>query len=162
MFYAAAALGGVWKTVSAGATWFNVTDSAPEIAGVTALEVAPSDPNVVYVGAGDRGLGMYKTSDAGKTWQHIGLEQNHGIAAILVDPRDANLVLAATLGDLRTRSERRGVYRSTDGGRTWSKVLYTDDETGATSIVWAASRYWLARSFSRCTAASASRRSVMS
>ena len=137
VFYAAAALGGVWKTVSAGATWFNVTDSAPEIAGVTALEVAPSDPNVVYVGAGDRGLGMYKTSDAGKTWQHIGLEQNHGIAAILVDPRDANLVLAATLGDLRTRSERRGVYRSTDGGRTWSKVLYTDDETGATSIVWA-------------------------
>src|SRR5580700_6742163 len=98
VFYAAASLGGVWKTVSAGATWFNVTDSVPEIANVTALEVAPSDPNVVYVGTGDRGLGMYKTIDAGKTWQHMGLE-NHAVGAILVDPHDANLVLAATGGN---------------------------------------------------------------
>jgi len=140
VFYAAAALGGVWKTVSAGATWFNVTDSVPEIAGVTAIEVAPSDPNVVYLGAADRGLGMYKSSDAGKTWQPIGLAQNHGIAAILVDPRDANLVLAATQGDPRAKSEQRGVYRSADGGRTWTKVLYQDDETGASSMVWAFDR----------------------
>jgi photosystem II stability/assembly factor-like uncharacterized protein len=136
VFYAAASLGGVWKTVSAGATWFNVTDSVPEIANVTALEVAPSDANVVYLGTGDRGLGMYKTIDAGKTWQHMGLE-NHAVGAILVDPHDANLVLAATGGDPRAKSDQRGVYRSSDGGRTWSKVLYKDDETGASSIVWA-------------------------
>jgi photosystem II stability/assembly factor-like uncharacterized protein len=136
VFYAAASLGGVWKTVSAGATWFNVTDSVPEIANVTALEVAPSDPNIVYLGTGDRGLGMYKTADAGKTWQHLGLA-NHAVGAILVDPHDANLVLAATGGDPRAKSDHRGVYRSADGGRTWTKVLYTDDETGASSIVWA-------------------------
>ncbi len=137
VFYAAAALGGVWKTVSAGATWFNVTDAVPEIANVTALEVAPSDPDVVYLGTGDRGAGMYKSTDAGKTWRHIGFTEGHGISSILVDPRDPNLVLAATLGDLRAKTAERGVYRSTDGGRTWNKVLYKDDETGANSIVWA-------------------------
>ncbi len=137
VFYAAAALGGVWKTVSAGATWFNVTDSVPEIANVTALEVAPSDPNVIYLGTGDHGAGMYKSTDAGATWRHIGLEDHHGISAILVDPRDPNLLLAATLGDLRVKSDERGVYRSTDGGRSWTKVLYKDDEMGAFSVVWA-------------------------
>ena len=137
VFYAAAALGGVWKTVSAGATWFNVTDANPEIVNVTALEVAPSDSNVVYLGTGDRGRGMYKSTDAGTTWRHIGLEDHHGISAILVDPHDPNLVLAAALGDLRNKSDRRGVYRSADGGRTWTKVLYKDDEMGAFSVVWA-------------------------
>ena len=137
VFYAAAALGGVWKTVSAGATWFNVTDSIGQLANVTALEVAPSDPNVVYLGAGDRGLGMYVSRDAGVSWRHMGLEQNHGIAAILVDPHDPNLVFAATQGDPRAKSDRRGVYRSTNGGGTWTKVLYLDDETGASSLAWA-------------------------
>lgn len=137
VFYAAAALGGVWKTTSAGATWFNVTDSVPEIANVTALEVAPSDFNVVYLGTGDRGLGLYKTNDGGKTWRHLDGAPSHGIANILVDPRDANLVLAATLGDPRAKSDRRGVYRSKDGGGTWNKVLYKDDQTGASSMVWA-------------------------
>src|SRR5579872_1409138 len=93
IFYAASMLGGVWKTVSAGETWFNVTDSVPEIAQITAVEVAPSDSKIVYIGAADRGSSMYKTTDGGKTWQHIGLEQNHGVAAILVDPHNANLVL---------------------------------------------------------------------
>jgi photosystem II stability/assembly factor-like uncharacterized protein len=137
VFYAAAALGGVWKTVSAGATWFNVTDSVPEIANVTAIEVAPSDPNVVYLGTGDRGLGLYKTTHAGQTWQHIGLERNHGVSNILVDPHDANLVLAATQGDPHAQSDQRGVFRSTDGGRTWTRVLYKDNETGAFSLIWA-------------------------
>ncbi len=123
--------------MSGGETWFNVTDSVPEIAEISAVEVAPSDSNIVYIGAADRGSGMYKTSDGGKTWQHIGLEENHGVSAILVDPRDANLVLAATQGNPRAKSEHRGVYRSADGGRTWTKVLYKDDETGASSIVWA-------------------------
>ncbi|HTX36249.1 MAG TPA: hypothetical protein VME43_14565, partial [Bryobacteraceae bacterium] len=109
VFYAAAALGGVWKTVSAGATWFNVTDSVPEIANVTALEVAPSNPSVVYLGTGDRGAGMYKSTDAGASWRHIGLDDHHGISAILVDPHDPDMVLVAALGDLRVKSEKRGV-----------------------------------------------------
>ena len=135
VFYAAAALGGVWKTVSAGATWFNVTDSIPDLANVTAIDVAPSDSNIVYVGTGDRGRGMYKSTDAGQTWQHIGLEKNHGVSNILVDPHDPNLVLAATQGEPRALSDQRGVYRSTDGGRTWTRVLYRDDQTGASSMV---------------------------
>src|SRR5580658_3748684 len=82
VFYAAAALGGVWKTVSAGATWFNVTDSVPEIANVTSIAVAPSDSNVVYIGTGDRGLGLYKSTDGGKTWHNLGLEETHGVSDI--------------------------------------------------------------------------------
>ncbi|HKE24659.1 MAG TPA: hypothetical protein VKB88_19990 [Bryobacteraceae bacterium] len=135
-FYAAAALGGVWMTVSAGATWFNVTDSVPEIANVTSIEVAPSDADVVYLGTGDRGRGIYKTINGGKTWERIGPTE-HAISAILVDPHDPNLVLAAAEGDPRAKNDRRGVYRSTDGGRNWNRVLYKDDETGASSMVWA-------------------------
>ncbi len=137
VFYAAAALGGVWKTVSAGATWFNITDSAPEIANVTAIEVAPSDSKIIYLGTGDRGQGLYKSTDAGQTWQHIGPEISHGVSTILADPHDANLVLAAVQGDPRAKSEQRGVYRSTDGGRTWTRVLYKDDQSGASSLIWA-------------------------
>jgi len=136
VFYAAASLGGVWKTVSAGATWFNITDSVPEIANVTALEVAPSDPKIVYLGTGDHGLGMYKSYDAGLHWERIGL-QNHGISTILVDPHEAKLVLAATEGDPRAKSDQRGIFRSTDGGTTWTRVLYKDEETGASGMVWA-------------------------
>jgi photosystem II stability/assembly factor-like uncharacterized protein len=137
VFYAAAALGGVWKTVSAGATWFNVTDSVPELANVTSIAVAPSDSNVVYIGTGDRGLGLYKSTDAGKTWRHLGLQENHGVSDILVDPHDANLVLAATEGNPHSQNDQRGVYRSTDGGRNFTRVLYKDNETGAFSMVWA-------------------------
>src|SRR5580698_6960572 len=84
VFYAASSLGGVWKTVSAGATWFNVTDSVPEIANVTSIAVAPSDSNVVYIGTGDHGMGVYKSTDAGKTWHNLNLQENHGVSDILV------------------------------------------------------------------------------
>ena len=104
-FYIGLPLGGVWKTTSAGETWTPVFDAVTEASSVGALEVAPSDPNVIYVGMGDlitggginEGNGVYKSTDAGKTWQHLGLDETRQIPAILVDPRDPNLVLIAAM-----------------------------------------------------------------
>ena len=146
VFYAGLPLGGVWKTTSAGETWTPIFDGVTEVSSVGALEVAPSDPNVVYVGMGDlitggginEGNGVYKSSDAGRTWQHLGLDDTRQIPSILVDPRDPNLVLIAAQGDVHKKSETRGVFRSTDGGKTWTKTLYVDDSTGMQKITWAA------------------------
>ena len=137
-FYAGFPGGGVWKTTSAGTTWFPVFDAIKSVSSVGAVEVAPSDPNVIYVGTGDmltggtldQGNGAYKSIDAGKTWQHIGLEGSRHIQTILVDPRNPDIVLIGALGDHVAKSDVRGVFRSTDGGRTWSKPLYINDETG--------------------------------
>ena len=145
VFYAGLPLGGVWKTTSAGVTWFPVFDSVKEASSVGAIQVAPSDPNVIYVGMGDlitggginEGNGVYKSTDAGKTWQHMGLDDSKQIPSILVDPHDPNLVLVAAQGNIHTHTEERGVFRSTDGGKTWTKTLYVDNETGAQSIAWA-------------------------
>src|SRR5436309_1912470 len=105
VFYVGTPAGGVWKTTSAGATWYPVFDSIRSVSSIGAVEVAPSDPDVIYVGTGDlnsflegMGDGMYKSSDAGRTWRHIGLEGTQQITAILVHPRDPNLVLVAALG----------------------------------------------------------------
>jgi len=146
VFYAGLPLGGVWKTTSAGETWTPIFDGVTEVSSVGALEVAPSDPNVIYVGMGDlitggginEGNGVYKSIDAGKTWQHLGLDDTKQIPSILVDPRDPNLVLVAAQGDVHKKSETRGVFRSTDGGKTWTKTLYVDDSTGMQKITWAA------------------------
>ena len=146
VFYAGLPLGGVWKTTSAGETWTPIFDGVTEVSSVGALEVAPSDPNVIYVGMGDlitggginEGNGVYKSSDAGRTWQHLGLDDTRQIPSILVDPRDPNLVLIAAQGDVHKKSETRGVFRSTDGGKTWTKTLYVDDSTGMQKITWAA------------------------
>lgn len=145
VFYMGLPLGGVWKTTSAGVTWFPVFDDVKEASSVGSIEVAPSDPNVVYVGMGDlitggginEGNGMYKSTDAGKTWQHLGLDDTKQIPAILVDPKDPNLVLIAAQGDIHTHTENRGVFRSVDGGRTWKKTLYVDNETGGQDLAWA-------------------------
>ena len=145
VFYMGLPLGGVWKTTSAGTTWFPIFDSIKEASSVGAIEVAPSDPNVLYVGMGDmisggginRGNGVYKSTDAGATWQHLGLDKTDHIPSILVDPRDPNLVLVAAQGDNHAKSDVRGLYRSTDGGKTWTKTLYVDDETGVQKIAWA-------------------------
>ena len=144
-FYMGLPLGGVWKTTSAGRTWYPVFDDVKEASSVGSVEVAPSDPNVIYVGMGDlitggginEGNGMYKSTDAGKTWQHLGLDDTKQIPAILVDPKNPNLVLIAAQGNVHTHTEQRGVFRSTDGGKTWTKTLYVDNETGGQDLGWA-------------------------
>src|SRR6267143_1374041 len=146
VFYMGLPAGGVWKTTSAGETWTPIFDAITAASSVGAVEVAPSDPNVIYVGMGDlisggginEGNGVYKSVDAGATWRHLGLDDSRQIPAILVDPRDPNLVLIAAQGDVHKKSETRGVYRSTDGGQTWTKTLYVDDSTGVQKIAWAA------------------------
>jgi photosystem II stability/assembly factor-like uncharacterized protein len=130
VFYAATPQGGVWKTTSAGATWFPVFDAVTDVDSVGSVQVAPSDPNVVYAGTGDptngttNGNGMYKSIDAGKTWTHVGLEDTTKIPKIVIDPKDPNIVLACTMGDATHKGG--GVYRTTDGGKTWQNVLKPD------------------------------------
>src|SRR5437016_1248124 len=146
VFYVGTPEGGVWKTTSAGATWYPIFDSIRTVSSIGAVEVAPSDPNVVYVGTGDlnsyfdgRGDGMYKSSDAGRSWRRIGLEGTQQITSILVHPRDPNLVLVGALGGFfQTQSDARGVFRSTDGGANWVKTLYVDDKTGIGTLARAA------------------------
>jgi photosystem II stability/assembly factor-like uncharacterized protein len=146
VFYMGLPAGGVWKTTSAGTTWFPVFDAVKEVAAVGSIQVAPSDPNVIYAGTGDlvqggainEGNGVYKSADAGKTWQHLpGLENTKNIPALLVDPKDPSLVVIAARGNVREKTDQRGVFRTTDGGRTWTRTLAVDDEIGAQSIAWA-------------------------
>jgi len=140
-FYFGAAGGGVWKTVNAGATWQPVSDGLRS-ASIGAIAVAPSRPDTLYAGSGQpeprydiaAGDGMYRSDDAGAHWRAIGLEATRHIGAILVDPRDADTVLVAALGHMFGPDEERGVFRSTDGGRTWSKTLFADAQTGAVDL----------------------------
>src|SRR5438034_9736516 len=130
-FYFGSVGGGVWKTSNAGRTWKPVFDSQ-SAASIGAIGVAASDPNTVYVGTGEAdmrdsiqfGDGMYKSTDAGKTWKHIGLEATKQIGRVLVDPKNPNIVFVAALGNAYASSPDRGVYRSRDGGATWQQVLY--------------------------------------
>ena len=126
VFYVGTPQGGIWKTTSAGVTWFPIFDQVQSVDSVGAVQVAPSNPDIVYAGAGDPiggslGNGMWKSTDAGKTWQHTGLEDTVKIDRILVDPRDPNLVIVSALGD--DTHHGGGIYRSTDGARTWKNVL---------------------------------------
>jgi photosystem II stability/assembly factor-like uncharacterized protein len=142
-FYFGAVAGGVWRTRDAGITWQSLTDSVP-FASVGALAIAPSFPNIIYVGSGEAdmrsdityGQGMWKSADGGAHWQSIGLRDTRQIGRILVDPHDPNLVLVAALGHAYGGNPDRGVYRSTDGGQTWSKVLYRDEHTGAIDLAF--------------------------
>ncbi len=134
--------GGVWKTVNAGATWFPVTDAAQAVRGITALAVAQSQPSVVYAGTGSvfgshYSSGVWKSTDAGAHWQSTGLKNAGEIAWLLVDPHNPDLVLAATRGIDHRKGGARGVFRSTDGGRTWKLVLNAQPESGATYLSWA-------------------------
>lgn len=142
-FYFGAVAGGVWKTTDAGATWTPLTDGTP-ISSVGALAIAPSDHNVIYVGTGEAaprgdmtyGDGVYKSVDGGKTWSHIGLTDSRQIGALIVDPHDADTVLVAAFGHAFGPNKERGVYRTTDGGKSWTPVLYHDEQTGAIDVAF--------------------------
>ncbi len=143
VFYIGVNNGGVWKTTDYGHTWKPIFDDQPT-GSIGALAVAPSNPETIYVGSGEglqrpdlsTGDGIYKSTDGGKTWRHLGLRDAQQIGAILVDPRDPNLVYVAALGHPYGPNEERGVFRSADGGETWKKVLYKDENTGAIALAF--------------------------
>ena len=143
VFYIGVNNGGVWKTEDYGLTWKPIFDDQPT-GSIGAVEVALSDPNTIYVGSGEGlqrpdlsvGDGIYKTTDGGKTWRHLGLRDGQQIPAILVDPRNPNRVFAAVLGHPYGPNAERGVFRSTDGGESWRKVLYKDEHTGAVDLAF--------------------------
>ena len=142
VFYFGACAGGVWKTYDAGTYWENVSDGFFKTASVGAIAVAQSDPNVVYAGMGEScirgdvsyGDGVYKSTDGGGTWTHMGLEDTRHIARIRIHPGNPDLVYVAALGHAFGPNEERGVFRSTDGGKSWEKVLYRDEKSGAIDL----------------------------
>ncbi len=141
-FYFGHVNGGVWKTTDAGRTWVPIFDDQP-VASIGALAVAPSAPDVIYVGSGEStlrdstgfGNGVYKSTDAGRTWTHLGLSETQHIGKIAVDPKNPDVVFVAGVGHLYAANPERGVFRSRDGGRTWQKVLYKDENVGAVEVV---------------------------
>ena len=154
VFYFGAAAGGVWKTTDAGNTWKPIFDSTG-VASIGAIAVAPSNPNVIYVGTGEHGLrgdmtwgaGVFKSIDAGQTWTFLGLKDTRQIGAIIVDPNNPDIALVAAIGHAFGPNTERGVFRTVDGGKSWRRTLYRDADTGAvdvtydphdSKIVWAA------------------------
>ena len=143
VFYFGGASSGVWKSIDAGTNWQPLFDKQP-IASIGAIAVAQSDHNVIYVGSGEAcirgnisyGNGVYKSIDAGKTWKNVGLKDTQHIGAVIIDPRNPNIVFVAALGHAYGQNEERGVFRTTDGGATWQKVLYKDNKTGAIDVVF--------------------------
>src|SRR6185369_5120493 len=140
VFYAGAPIGGLWKTTSAGVTWFQIFDQFQNVDSIGAVQVAPSDPNVVYVGTGDSvqgpsGDGMYKSTDAGKTFVHIGLDETTKINKIVSDPKDPNVVIVSTQGDAKHAGA--GIYRTTDGGKTWENTLRPENANGTRDVEYA-------------------------
>src|SRR6516165_3070445 len=142
-FYFGAVGGGVWRSDNAGRTWEPIFDAEP-IASIGAIAVAPSDPNVIYVGSGEAdmrsdisyGNGVYKSADGGATWTHVGLADTRQIGRILVDPHDPKLVFVAALGHAYGPNRERGVFRSKDGGVSWTAVLFKDENTGAIDLAF--------------------------
>ena len=143
LYYMGATGGGVWKSENYGATWKNISDKYFDTSNIGAVAVAPSNPKVIYVGTGESdirntlltGDGMYKSTDAGKTWTKIGLAETHVISRIVVDPSNPDIVYVAALGHVWAPNPERGVYKSTDGGKTWKRILYVNDQTGAIDLV---------------------------
>lgn len=143
VYYMGTVGGGVWKTTDAGVTWRNVTHGQLGTSSVAAIAVAESDPNVVYVGMGEHAIrgvmtshgdGVYRSTDAGRTWEHLGLDRTRSISRIRVHPDDPDLVYVAAQGAPCGANEERGIYRSTDGGQTWERILYVDESSGASDL----------------------------
>jgi len=136
--------GGLWKTINNGLTWTSIFEGQSSYS-IGDFALAPSNPTIIYLGTGEHlkkprnftipGTGMYRSADAGKTWQHIGLEDSWSIAEIAVDPKSPNIVLVSVLGHLWTKNKNRGIYRTENGGKSWKQVLYVDDKTGGNDIV---------------------------
>ncbi len=142
LFYMGTTGGGVWKTIDGGAHWQNISDGYFG-GSIGAIAVSKEDPNVIYAGGGEvtvrgnvsSGSGMWKSDDAGKTWQSIGLKNSRHIPRIRIHPKNSDIVFAAVLGDLFKSSKERGIYRSKDGGKTWENVLFVNEDAGAVDLV---------------------------
>src|SRR6266516_4343198 len=140
-FYFGAVGGGLWKSTNAGRTWTPIFDSQP-VASIGAIAVAPSNPDILYVGTGEAdnrdsitfGNGMYKSTDAGATWTHMGLDATRQIGRVIVDPTNPDIAFVAALGHFYGPHPDRGVYRTRDGGGTWQKVLFKNDNVGAIDV----------------------------
>ena len=143
VFYVGSATGGLWKTVNNGTTWTVHFDDLDDVVSIGDVAINPNDANTVWVGSGENnnrqsgswGNGVYKSTDGGETWKHMGLSTSKHVARIIVDPVDHDVVYVAALGSLWGRGGERGVYKTTDGGLTWNRVLHVDDDTGATELV---------------------------
>lgn len=142
VFYMGTAGGGVWQSDDYGHSWKNISDKDFKCNNIGAMAIAPSNPKIIYVGTGDSaprntvltGEGMYKSTDGGKSWTFIGLGETHIISWILVDPQNPDVVYVAALGHLFGTNPDRGVFKTTDGGQSWKKILYVNDDTGAISM----------------------------
>ena len=142
VYFAGAASGGVWRTLDGGLNWDPVFDDQDAHA-IGALAVAPSDPNVVWAGTGEPHLrsnvsigdGVYRSTDGGDSWQNMGLGRSGRISAVVIHPQNADVVFVAALGHAHGPQEERGIYRTTNGGDTWERVLFVDENTGASSVV---------------------------
>ncbi|MBV9269847.1 MAG: glycosyl hydrolase [Candidatus Eremiobacteraeota bacterium] len=150
LFYMGGVDAGVWRSTDYGNHWENITDGKIPLGAnsIGAIAVAPSDPNVIYIGTGEgdprgtmiTGEGIYKSIDAGKTWQYAGLRDTHTVTAIAIDPRNPNVAYVSSLGHIFKSNPDRGIFKTIDGGKTWSKVLYVDAETGGNDVVMDATR----------------------
>ncbi|HKF22838.1 MAG TPA: glycosyl hydrolase [Candidatus Angelobacter sp.] len=142
-YYFGGVAGGVWKSTDGGLSWHPMTDKAKDMSpSIGGIVVAPSDPNIIYAGTGEAcirgnivgGNGVFKSTDAGKTWSYVGLRDTHAIGRVAIDPKNPDIVFVAALGHPFAPNAERGIFRSTDGGKTWTKVLYKDDKTGGIDI----------------------------
>ena len=142
VFYFGATGGGVWKTTDAGNSWENISDGYFG-GSIGSVAVSAYDPNVIYAGGGEvtvrgnvsSGYGMWKSLDAGKTWESAGLPDSYHIVRIQIHPKNTNIVYAAVLGNLYKSTTTRGIYRTTDGGKNWEKILYANQDAGAVELV---------------------------